>query len=95
MSCAKRLTGTFTLAHPKLSWHLKHHSSVLTSLSASVMSTQVVDQVALPSQEHHSKLQFVLWLQFHLHLQLLGVSDYAESKHVALKGDLPIGMAVA
>ena len=56
-----------------------------------LLSAQVVDKVAGPGQEHHAKLQFILWLQFHLHLQLLSVSDYAESKGVALKGDLPIG----
>ena len=51
----------------------------------------MVERVASPAQEHHAKLQFILWLQYHLHLQLLSVSDYAESKRVALKGDLPIG----
>ena len=52
---------------------------------------QVVERVSAPGQEHHAKVLFIYWLQYQLHLQLLSVSDYAESKRVVLKGDLPIG----
>lgn len=34
----------------------------------------------------------VYFTQYHLHLQLLEASKYAESLGVALKGDLPIGV---
>ncbi|KAK9799848.1 hypothetical protein WJX73_009580 [Symbiochloris irregularis] len=55
-------------------------------------TSQVVDKILSPSQEHHSRVQFIWWLQYHLYLQLLRASDYCESKRVALKGDLPIGV---
>lgn len=48
-------------------------------------------RVADPSQEFHGSIQFIYYLQFHLHMQLVDVRKYAESKGVALKGDLPIG----
>ena len=37
-------------------------------------------------------LQFVCFLQYHLHLQLQAAADYARSKGVVLKGDIPIGV---
>ncbi len=33
------------------------------------------------------------WIQFHLRRQLKGAADYARSKGIFLKGDLPIGMS--
>lgn len=35
---------------------------------------------------------FVFFIQYHLHLQLKRASDYARSKGISLKGDLPIGI---
>ena len=35
---------------------------------------------------------FIYFLQYHLHLQLKAAADYARSKGVALKGDVPIGV---
>ena len=37
--------------------------------------------------------EFYCWLQFHLDRQLHSVVDYAHSKGVAFKGDLPIGVS--
>jgi 4-alpha-glucanotransferase len=54
-----------------------------------------VARLAHPSQPFHSSLLFVYWLQWHLHLQLRSAAQYARSKHVVLKGDLPIGVAKA
>lgn len=51
----------------------------------------MIERLAAPDQEWHASIQFVQWLQYHLHRQLLGVSQYAQEKRVALKGDLPIG----
>ena len=34
----------------------------------------------------------VYFIQYHLHLQLLAVADYARSKGIVLKGDIPIGV---
>ncbi len=39
------------------------------------------------------QLQFHYFVQFHLHRQLRGAADYAHSRGVILKGDLPIGVA--
>ncbi|GMH36293.1 hypothetical protein BSKO_04161 [Bryopsis sp. KO-2023] len=41
---------------------------------------------------HETSVLFEYYLQFHLHKQLVEVRKYAESKGVALKGDLPIGV---
>lgn len=42
--------------------------------------------------EHQSEIQIHHFLQFELHLQLQKAHDYANSKGVALKGDIPIGV---
>lgn len=55
---------------------------------------QLIDRLASPDQEWHATIQFAQWLQYHLHCQLLRVSQYAQDKGVALKGDLPIGGAL-
>lgn len=44
-----------------------------------------------PGQQWHRSVQFTYWLQWQLHRQLAAASEYAAAKHVALKGDLPIG----
>lgn len=55
------------------------------------MCLQMLARLTHPSQDHHRRLQFVYYLQYQLHRQLLAVSNYAEAHRVALKGDLPIG----
>lgn len=37
-------------------------------------------------------VQMVYYLQYHLHLQLKAAADYARSKGVVIKGDVPIGV---
>lgn len=51
----------------------------------------MLDRLSSPSQEFFPSIQFTYWVQYHLHRQLLQASKYAASRHVALKGDLPIG----
>lgn len=51
----------------------------------------MLDRLASPSQEWHPSIRFTYWLQYHLHRQLARASQFAASRHVALKGDLPIG----
>ncbi|XP_039010895.1 4-alpha-glucanotransferase DPE2-like [Hibiscus syriacus] len=41
---------------------------------------------------HYDTICFHFYLQFHLHLQLSEAAEYAISKGVVLKGDLPIGV---
>ena len=38
------------------------------------------------------EMSFVYYVQYHLHQQLKAVADYARSKGVFIKGDLPVGM---
>jgi 4-alpha-glucanotransferase len=59
--------------------------------SMAFMGLQVLDRILSPKQEYHPSIQFVYYLQYHLHCQLLEVSVYAAEHRVALKGDLPIG----
>ncbi|GAX79494.1 hypothetical protein CEUSTIGMA_g6935.t1 [Chlamydomonas eustigma] len=55
-------------------------------------SSETISRLASPSSEHYRALRFTYYLQYHLHLQLLQVSKYAETKSVVLKGDIPIGV---
>lgn len=41
---------------------------------------------------HYEVIRFHYYIQFHLHLQLSESAEYARSKGVVLKGDLPIGV---
>lgn len=45
------------------------------------------------TQLHAKCVQFWYYVQFSLHSQLLRASQYAAKHRVALKGDLPIGVA--
>lgn len=51
-----------------------------------------IAKVTHPSQEYHPTIVYTYWLQWHLHKQLLEVSQYAAARRVVLKGDLPIGI---
>ena len=52
---------------------------------------QMLERLSAPDQDHAESIRFTYWLQWNLHRQLLRTSRYAASRHVALKGDLPIG----
>lgn len=43
--------------------------------------------------EHAEEINFYCYVQYHLHLQLLEVRNYARSKGVVIKGDIPIGIS--
>lgn len=60
-------------------------------------SHQVYDQAAIaaltdPKSKTYEEIAFHYYLQFHLDKQLKGAGDYARSKGVVLKGDIPIGI---
>lgn len=44
------------------------------------------------SNAHYHKIAFFYFVQYHLHLQMKEVCDYAHKKSVVLKGDIPIGI---
>lgn len=45
------------------------------------------------SAKSYKQVAFHYFLQYHLHLQLLEAANYARSRGVVLKGDLPIGVS--
>jgi len=49
--------------------------------------------MATPGGEHYDELRFHWFVQYHLHRQLTAAADHVRSRGVALKGDLPIGVA--
>ncbi|MDQ6761318.1 MAG: 4-alpha-glucanotransferase, partial [Bacteroidota bacterium] len=51
-----------------------------------------VQKYASPKHKHYDEIAFFYFVQYHLHLQLKEVADYAHSKDVILKGDIPIGI---
>ncbi len=55
-----------------------------------VYSPTLVDRVAV---DYADDFDFVIYLQYHLDRQLHAVRDYAHSKGVAIKGDIPIGIS--
>lgn len=46
-----------------------------------------------PLSRSYKQVAFHYFIQYHLHVQLLEAADYARSRGVVLKGDLPIGVA--
>ena len=52
---------------------------------------QDLDRITSPERDFHASIQFVFYVQYGLHCQLLRVSQYAAARHIVLKGDLPIG----
>lgn len=43
--------------------------------------------------QHRNEIDYIYYIQFHLDRQLREVRDYAHSRGVALKGDIPIGIS--
>lgn len=46
-----------------------------------------------PSQLHFQEIALYYFLQYHLHVQLTDVHEYAKKKGIAIKGDIPIGVS--
>ena len=51
-----------------------------------------IDKLVSPSQKNYESILFFYFVQYHLHLQLKEVADYASEQKVVLKGDIPIGI---
>ena len=54
---------------------------------------QEVLELSSPQNEHFNEIALFYFLQFHLNKQLLEVHDYARSKGISIKGDIPIGVS--
>ena len=52
-----------------------------------------VEKFCRPDKAHYPEIALYYYLQFHLHKQLLEVKEYAYSKGIVLKGDIPIGIS--
>ncbi|MEY3897111.1 MAG: 4-alpha-glucanotransferase [Verrucomicrobiota bacterium] len=53
---------------------------------------EMVNQLAAPGHADWQKVSYHIWLQYELDLQLADAVGYLHSRHLALKGDLPIGI---
>jgi len=53
---------------------------------------QAIQKLVAPSQKHYDQILFFYFIQYHLHLQMKEVADYAHSEKIVLKGDIPIGV---
>jgi len=58
----------------------------------SVYDKQKVQEFASPSGDHFDDVAVHYYIQYHLHLQMKEVRQFARKKGVILKGDLPIGI---
>jgi 4-alpha-glucanotransferase len=53
---------------------------------------QAIQKLVTPSQKHYDQILFFYFIQYHLHLQMKEVADYAHNQKIVLKGDIPIGV---
>ncbi len=51
-----------------------------------------VQKFASPRRKHYAEIAFYYFIQYHLHLQLREVKEYAHRNEVILKGDIAIGI---
>jgi 4-alpha-glucanotransferase len=58
-----------------------------------IYKTEQIKALTDPAQPYHEHIAVHYFQQFHLDKQLREVADYAHSKGVGLKGDIPIGIS--
>ncbi len=72
----------------------RHGSADTTNWGVdAVFDPERIDAMADPGSDDYEDLRFHWFVQFHLRRQLIAAADHARSLGVALKGDLPIGVA--
>ena len=54
---------------------------------------KLIEKFCSPENAHYQEIALYYYLQFHLHKQLTEVKEYAYSKGIVLKGDIPIGVS--
>ncbi len=59
----------------------------------SIYNKDEIEQLANEGSDDYREISFYYYLQYHLHIQLSEVRDYAHSKAVAIKSDIPIGVS--
>jgi 4-alpha-glucanotransferase len=58
----------------------------------SIYNESEIQKLVSPSKKHYDQVAFFYFVQYHLHLQLKEISDYAHKQKIVLKGDIPIGI---
>ncbi|MCK5908170.1 MAG: 4-alpha-glucanotransferase, partial [Flavobacteriales bacterium] len=58
----------------------------------SKFTKQILNEITLEKAIHFADVEVYYFIQYHLHLQMLEVKDYAHKNGVVLKGDIPIGI---
>ena len=61
--------------------------------SEACYTDELLSHYATPGAHHYTELAYHYFVQYHLHLQLLEAHDYAHSKGITFKGDIPIGIS--
>ncbi len=59
----------------------------------SVYNPEKIDELCREDNPDYDDIAVHFYIQYHLHLQLSRVSDYARKNGIVLKGDIPIGIA--
>ena len=62
-------------------------------VECSVFSQELVKKLMKKSCSLHNNIYFYIYLQYHLYKQMCKTKEYAHSKGVAIKGDIPIGIS--
>lgn len=57
-----------------------------------IYNESAIQKLVSPSQSHYDDIAFFYFVQYHLHLQMKEVADYAHLQKIVLKGDIPIGI---
>ncbi|MDP4284001.1 MAG: 4-alpha-glucanotransferase [Bacteroidota bacterium] len=57
-----------------------------------VYNESAIQKFVAPSKSYYDGIAFFYFVQYHLHLQMKEVADYAHQQHIILKGDIPIGV---
>ena len=52
-----------------------------------------IERLCHPRAKSYKEIAFYYYIQYQLHIQLLAASEYARTKGVILKGDIPIGIS--
>ena len=59
----------------------------------SEFSWELVGKMTAKGSPLYTQIHFWIFVQYHLHLQMSQAKEYAHSKGVAIKGDIPIGIS--
>ena len=72
----------------------KYHTANFSKWKTNkIYNEETIQKLVSPSQKQYDEIAFHYFVQYHLHLQLKGASDYAHKKGIILKGDIPIGVS--